>query len=151
MFANKVHMRVGTYIILGLTIVFLLCIGAAALLNKADKWYDQPPVRRFRVTIAEDQQQKFYDQLRKFADKYAFEYYFADFGTRDETVQVEMLHDNIKIIAIVTRADPGYFSVGFYGASPVGPRPDEKVIGELEIELKKYINEIPNVTITEDK
>jgi len=61
-----------------------------------------------------------------------------------------MSRDDIKIIASNIPPDPTRFPVRFYAKYPGSPV-DEETVDDLLIDLKSFISEIPNVTITEEK
>ena len=60
-----------------------------------------------------------------------------------------MSRDDIKIIS-TNPFDPRIFRISFYDKYPGYPV-DEETVDELVNDLKNFINEIPNVTITEKK
>jgi hypothetical protein len=60
-----------------------------------------------------------------------------------------MVRDSIQIISQDASDDLTVFSVHFYGLYP-GTTVDEDAVDELVTELKSFISEIPNVTITEE-
>jgi hypothetical protein len=89
----------------------------------------------------------FFAQLRKFADKHKLEISIRDSGLSEGLFVVDMRKDDIEIIGR-NPFDPRIFRIGFYDkyqGYPVG----EETVDELVNDLKGFINEIPNVTITE--
>lgn len=61
-----------------------------------------------------------------------------------------MSRDDIRIIAGDVPPDPTRVPVRFYAKHPGYPV-DEETVDELFSDLKSFISEIPNVTITEEK
>lgn len=59
-----------------------------------------------------------------------------------------MARNNIQIISENVPGNSGIYDVDFYGLYPGAPV-DEEAVNELVTELKSFISEIPNVTITE--
>lgn len=127
--------------------VLLFTLGC--ILNIADG-LSLEPVRRLRITIDESQREDLFAQFQKFAEKHGFEIQITDYGNRGEYFQVWMTHDNIQIISENAPGDARLFDVGFYGLYPGYPV-DEEVVDELLNDLKSFISEIPNVTITEER
>lgn len=113
----------------------------------------QLPIRSLRVTIDPSQREELFEQFHKFADKHDFEIVISDYGTGFESYLVEMLRDDIQIIAGHSRPDPELVSVGFYNQKRATPIPEETIetINELVVDLESFIMEIPNVTITEEQ
>jgi hypothetical protein len=106
------------------------------------------PVRILKVKIEQSQRQELFDQLQKFADKHDAKFVFSDYGTTDHFL-IEIWAEEVLITA---SDDPGTsrgVSVFFSGRHPAA-QVDEESIAELQIDLKSFINEIPNVMITEE-
>jgi hypothetical protein len=61
-----------------------------------------------------------------------------------------MVRDNVQITSGNSPRDPSLYEVDIYGLDPGSPV-DEETVDDLVNDLKGYINEIPNVTITEEK
>jgi hypothetical protein len=150
MFARGSKSRIVAWLLVGITVCVLGCIGMTKLIDKAGESSSQAPVRRLRVILDESQREVLFDQLQKFADKHGFSFVIADYGTGGELYLVEILGDNVKMLATINRTDPKVVSIGFYGRSPEDPPPDEEVVDALVIDLINFISEIPNVTITQE-
>jgi hypothetical protein len=138
-------------ILLSLLAALLACVGLGRLLTTLREGASQAPVRTLRVTIEEKQREQFFNQLKKFADNHEFQFELSDYATGGEHFQVWMLRDNVKIIAEDIPNAPTQISIGVYAESPDNPPPDEKIVDELLIDLRSFVSEIPNVTITEEK
>jgi hypothetical protein len=130
-------------------VVLLFTFGCTLFSNIEDQ-VSLEPVRRFRVKIEEAQREELFDQFENFAEKHDFKIEITDFGNRGKHFQVWMARDNIQIVAADVPGDPSTYSVDLLGMYP-GVPVDEEAIDELLIELKSYISEIPNVTISEEK
>ena len=133
-------------VLFGIVLCILGCIGFKAL-SRITGDGERPPVKSFRVTIDESQREKLFEQLRKFAEKHGFEISIRDSGLSEELYVVEMRRDDI-IINISNPFDPTVFRIGFYDQY-LRPPADRETVNELVGELKSFINEIPNATITE--
>ena len=141
-----------TYLLLGALLGAILCIlGCIGLvaLNTIAGDSGQPPIRSLRVTIDESQREEFFDQLRKFADQHGFEISIRDSGLSNELFVVDMRRDDIEIISR-NPFDPRIFRISFYDKYPGHPV-NEETADELLNDLKSFIGEIPNITITEEK
>jgi hypothetical protein len=60
-----------------------------------------------------------------------------------------MFRDDITINASINRHDPNIVSIGFFAKYPGYPV-EEETVDKLLNDLKSFISEIPNVTITEE-
>lgn len=109
----------------------------------------QTPIRSLRITLEKSQREELFDQLRKFADKHAFQFYISDYGTDGEAYLIQMLRDDITVNASINRHDPNIVSIGLFAKYPGYPV-DEETVDDLLNDLKSFISEIPNITITEE-
>ena len=128
----------------------LIATLACALGNSVGGGNSLLPVRKLRVIINENQREELFTQFQKFAEDNEFKIEITDYGNRGEHFQVWMARDNIQIISQDASDDLREFSVYFYGKYPGVPA-NEETVDELLDDLKSYINEIPNVTITEEQ
>lgn len=121
----------------------LVCV----LSNSAGGGNGLAPARSLTLTIAKNQREVFFDQLRKFADENAFETRLTDFNTNGESFQFWMSREDVFITASDVPPDPTlvYIFLTIYPGSSI----DEETIDELINDLKNHISEIPNVTIEE--
>jgi hypothetical protein len=106
----------------------------------------QAPIRKVDITLAQNQHDQLFDQLRKFADKHAFAIRIARTDPSGENFLVQMWREDIKVIA-VDSGDPGLFKIGFYNTYEERPVPT-RVFDELIDDLRGFIAEIPNTTFT---
>jgi hypothetical protein len=127
--------------------VLLFTFGCTLFSNIEDS-YKLEPVRRLRVKIEEGQREELFDQFEKFAEKHDFRIEITDFANMGKYFQVWMVRDNIQVVAEDVPGDPSTYDVDFLGLYP-GQPVDEEAIDELLIELKSFLSEIPNVSITE--
>jgi len=112
---------------------------------------EQLPIRSLRITIDPSQREDFFEQLQKFADKHAFDFKLSDYGTGGANFLVEILSEDIEILAVDIPKAPEMISVRFYDRRRSTPVSEETmdVINELAIDLENYIMEIPEITILE--
>ncbi len=108
---------------------------------------EQLPVRKVWVTLAQNQHDQLFEQLRKFANKHAFAIRIAPTAAPDDRYLVQMWREDIKIIASDS-LDPSLFKIGFYNTYNESPIPIQ-VFDELIIDLKVFISEIDGVVILE--
>lgn len=111
------------------------------------------PIQRLRVTMDPSHQEELFNQLQKFADKNNFKVIISDYSTSTATYQVELSRTDIIIRAIHNSHDLEIVSIGFYDRARATPVPEETLdtIDDLVIDLVSYLEEIPDVTITEGK
>jgi len=113
--------------------------------------YEKLPRRRLVITIEKSQQEELFTQLRKFADKGGFAIRIAPITSSSEDFSIELWREDIKIFG-ANPFIPGEFRLGFYDTDGAYPYPaSESILDDLESDLKSFIGEIPNVTITEEK
>ncbi len=106
----------------------------------------QTPIRKVWVTLAQNQHNQLFEQLRKFADKNAFRIRISQTDPSGENFLVQMWRDDIEVDA-VDSGDPGLFKISFFNTSEERPIPPQ-VFDELIIDLKGFIEKIPNTTFT---
>ena len=132
-------------------LLFLVVTGCVSLgvfeVSKGDG--SQLPVRRLDIKLDKNQRDIFFDRLRAFAEAHAFKFILTDYGSGDD-YQAEILGDHIKILAVILRHEPERVFIGFYGRYSEEPPPNEEIIVDLVDDLKSFISEIPNITITEE-
>jgi hypothetical protein len=136
---------------LSLCFVALACAFGFIVLQTTTQ--GQAPIRSLRVTINPSQREELFGQFQKFADKHGFEVVISDYGTGFESYVVEMQRDYIQIAAMHNSHDREIVEIGFYDETRATPVADKTIdtIDELIIDLKNFISEIPNVTVTEKK
>jgi hypothetical protein len=98
------------------------------------------------VTLAQNQRDLFFEQLRKFAQTHAFEILISQTDPSGENFLVEMWREDIEIIG-VDSGDPGLFKISFFTTSDERPVSSE-IVDELIADLRGRIGEIPNTTFT---
>lgn len=133
---------------LGVSILILGCMGTINMFNKIEESSSQGPIRSLRITIDKSQREELFDQFRKFAEKHAFEFHISDYGTGGEDYLIEMSRTDIIINASIIHHDPKIVSIGFFAKYPGYPV-NEETVDDLVNDLKNFISEIPNITITE--
>jgi len=106
-------------------------------------------IRSLKIKIDESQREELFAQFQKFADKHTFEFILSDYGTTDHFL-VEIWGESILITASDDPGDLESVTIFFSGKHPRNSV-DEETVDELLDDLKSYINEIPNVTLTEEK
>lgn|GEM_PF-2849269 len=148
---TKVIVIASLFVCFGLILCVFGYIRISSLFNIIDAGSNgQAPVRSLRLTIDESQREELFDRLRTFAEKHGFEYELTDYNTDGENFQFWMSRDDITIIANNVPPNPTRVPIRFYAKYPGYPV-DEETVEELLSDLKSFIGEIPNVTITEEQ
>ena len=147
--------RVKLMIVLGLLLSCLLGIlggmGVKTMMFPVKDNPQQLPRRTLWVTIDRSQWDQFLNQLRKFSDKWGYAIRIAPLDPDGNRFNVEMWRADMKLTAFMdTSFDNGTIQIHFYDTDRVRPVPDSYFDEEAN-DLKKFVNEIPNVTITEEK
>ena len=134
--------------------VALLCfVGGIRVL----KWYQQMtdchdgnlPLRSFEVTIDISQQPQLIS-LNKFAEENDFRFHIIKYTPNGEDFLLQLTRKDLEVSATNPFALGRFSKVGFYNNDCTHPTVVSDIDG-LVNDLKSYINEIPNVTITEEK
>jgi hypothetical protein len=114
---------------------------------------EQLPIRSLTITIDPSQREVLFNELRKFADSHDFEFMMTDYGTNGDRFLVELLGNQIKILAVDIYQAPTMVSISFYDQRRANPVSEEtlNIIDDLATDLKTSISDIPNTTITEEK
>lgn len=142
-----------TYLLLGVLSGAILCIlGFIALvaLNTIAGDSGQLPIRSLRITIDVNRREELFTQLQGFAEKHAFEILIREVEVHPDGIYIEMSRNDLKILAGDVPKSPTKISLRFYNKYPALPASQETV-DELLNDLKSFINEIPNVSVTEEK
>jgi len=135
------------------TLLLLGCLSMKQIVEIAGDNREQLPIRSLTLTIDPSQRDELFDQLRKLADKHNFEFLKSEFGPSGERFIIEMLGNHIKILADDTPKAPTIIAIDFYDQTRGNSVSEETVkkIDRLVSDLRTFLNEIPNVTITEGK
>ena len=107
---------------------------------------EKVPIRKVWITLAQNQHDQLFEQLRDFAGKNAFAIRISQTDPTGENFLVQMWREDIKVIG-VDSSDPGLFKIGFYNTYEEHPV-STRVFDELIFDLRKFILEIPNTTFT---
>ena len=151
MLAERTKFIMAVVLFLGVLVCILGCIGAKVLSDKVEKASSQLPIRSLIITIDETRQEELFAQLQKFADKHAFEIKIGHFfGTGGENFLFEMLRDDVYIHAGNVPSDLRVIYIRFYYKDRAHLAP-KQVVDDLYNDLKSFISEIPDATITEEK
>ena len=105
------------------------------------------PVKSMEITMDLDQREEFFTQLQNFADKHSLELRSTFYDADKKGFLIVLAGDGFDISAISTLHYPREISVDFYNeASPPTP---QATFDELSLDLKNFLNKIPNVIIKE--
>ena len=109
------------------------------------------PIRTLSIQVEENQREELFSQLRKFSDKHQlrFDLDFYDGKEGNEIFSMVMYGDTLHISALSKPITTTELDINFYEEDPTNPASQETV-DELFNDLKVFISEIPNVTISEE-
>lgn len=135
---------------LSILLIVLCCLGSCACISifmiNNYMHSSNSPRKNIAITLAVTQQQNFFDQLQKFADKHAFTFR-KDAGPRQNTdFLLEMARPDIKLTGTNGFA-AGEYKIFFYDVDPFRPAP-EAVFDDLVNDLKSFISVIPGATFS---
>jgi hypothetical protein len=150
MFFNRLKLSAGEWLVLGLFLGVLVGIGFSKItmeekpkVNPADI-----PRRLVTVTIAKNQQEELFVQLRKFADKWRYAIRIAP-TSKSGLFRVDMWRSDIHVGGVYSD-EYGTLQVAFNYTESRRPVPDRYFTEEVD-DLKTFIDEIPNATFTVSK
>ena len=115
--------------------------------NKNNSPYQKYPRRTILVNIQVTQQETLFDALRNFAEEEGFAIRIAPTAPSGIDFIVQMWREDVKVTAL-NDPEPGNFRVGIFDTDSAVSIP-EWAIDSLQRKLIRYIENIPNVTITE--
>jgi len=107
------------------------------------------PKKTLGVVIDLDQREKFFEQLKRFANAHDFDIHIGPTTPAGDTFNIYMSRKDVILIANNPFHPRGY-DIAFYDKDPAIPV-SEEVIDSLMSDLKRFISEVPNVTINEEK
>jgi hypothetical protein len=146
MLERRTKIFVLIFLILGLFAILILPGKTKTDFPTMPTKYTQAPIRKVDVTLAQDQHDQLFEQLRRFADKHAFTIRISQIDPSGDNFLVQMRRDDIDIKAFDS-GDPGLFKIGFYNVNLENPI-STLVVNNLIIDLKEFIAKIPNTTFT---
>lgn len=135
-------------------VTIMICVAIAFGAQKLLKTWKEGfvtlhPKKTLVVIIDLGQQEKFFEQLTRFSDAYAFDIHIGPTTLSGDTFNINMSRKDVMVIANNV-FDKKTFDIVFYDKNPANPAPQE-TIESLFSNLKRFISEIPNVTITEER
>jgi hypothetical protein len=107
-------------------------------------------MRSLRITIDVNRREELFTQLREFVEKHRFEILIREVKVHPDGIFIAMYRNDLKMLGNDVPKSPTIISLGFYNRYPLLPASQETV-DELFKDLKAFISEIPNVTISEEK
>ena len=113
--------------------------------NSSEKF----PIRTLLLQIDKDKREELFVQLRQFSEKNDLEFHLS-FYKNGEVFFVEIYGDQLEILAQSIPGISGEIRVDIYEANPSKP-PSQETVNKLYDGLKEFINQIPNLTIIEEK
>lgn len=150
MSANYKKLIVIVSLFLGILLCIFGCLNMKPNIEKGLSNPGNPPIRRLRIMIDVHQREELFAQLREFANKHAFEFHLT-FYDRDKTIfLVELYREDLQILAADVPEAPKRINLRFLDQNPATPT-SEETVDELFSDLKSFLDEIPNVTITEEQ
>ena len=146
--------RAKRYFLIGSILGILICVfGCANMIATSSSEYNKRypsvklPIRILSIQLDENQREELFVQLRKFSEKHELEFYL-NFYRGGEIFSIEMRGKGIEIAALSTNTTE--LDISFFEEDPTNP-PSQETVDELYNDLKAFISEIPDVTITEEK
>ena len=134
--------RLSAIVCLGILLWIMACIVGPSYPNS------QAPARSLSVIIEKSQQDQLFEQFQKFSEKHGFKFSTRGSGLSDELVIIYMARQDI-LIGASNPFEPEVFRVNLRRIYPEYPV-DDATFDALLIDMKRFLEEIPNITITEE-
>ena len=129
-------------------IIVVIVFGVKTLLeNWKEGAVTLHPKKTLIVIIDSSQREKFFEQLTRFADAYAFKIHIGPTTPAGNTFNVNMSRKDVVFIANNV-FDPKKFNISAYDQNPANPV-SEDLINNLFNNLKKFLGEVPNIRISD--
>lgn len=136
-------------VLLGVLACFILgCLWAGGALLLSDNG-EKLPIRSLGIVIDVEQRDELFTQLKSFAEKHDFEILIRDVKVQPNGIYIVISRNDIEIRAIDTPMSPENITFRFYDRPPFPL--SQETVDELFNELRSFLEEIPNVTIKEEK
>jgi len=133
-------------LLLGILLCILGCVSVIPYINLKGN-PNSLPVRILRITTDVNQREELFTQLRKFADKHSLEFILNLYSSDNTLFLVEIKGDGFHIDAGDVSNSPREIEIYFFNEA--SPPTSQETFDKLYDDLKSFLNEIPNVTITE--
>ena len=148
MSAKQLKLILIVCLLAGLLVCGFACISLTRSINLKGNPNDLP-VESFTIITELNQREEFFTQMRTFADKHALKFALVVHSPDKASFAIQIDGDGFFITAVGTTISPREIDIGFYNA-PYSPTltPQETVDGLMD-DIKHFVNEIPNVMITE--
>ena len=143
-------------VLIGSILGILICVfGCAKMIATSSSEYNESypsvrlPIRTLSIRVDKDQREELFSQLRKFSEKHRLKFYLSFYEDK-KIFFVVMYGDTLHISALSKPITTTELDINFYEEDPTNP-PSQETVDELFNDLKVFISEIPNVTISEEK
>jgi hypothetical protein len=132
-----------------------LALGVASVFGTQQLWKTwkarfgtSHPKKTLVFTIDLSQRDKLFEQLTRFAEAHDFRIHIGTTTPAGDTFSITMSRKDVMVWGDNVLSPLEEYDFAFYDEDPTNPASQE-TIESLHNSLKKFINEIPNVTITE--
>ena len=112
-------------------------------------------IKSLIITIDENRDQEVLDQLQKFAEKHSLEFILS-FSSDKSLFHLEIYSDGFHVISenrLQAKGIDGIFMTFYTDINNKTPNPTsipQETFDELFNDLKNFLEEIPNATVTEE-
>lgn len=134
--------------ILGILICVVGCANLADNFNTKDP-SEKLPIRTLSIRVDKDQREELFSQLRKFSEKHHLSFDLSFYRDK-EIFFIVMSDETIDISGLSKPITTTELDINFYAEDPTNP-PSQEMVNELYNDLRMFISEIPNVTISDEK
>lgn len=142
-------------VITGLLVTITICVamvfGAQQLVKtwKA-RFGTSYPKKTLVVSIGLGQRERFFEQLTRFADAHDFKIHIGPTTPSGDTFSIYMSRKDVVVWGDNVSSPREEYDFAFYDEDPTNPA-SEETIDSLFNSLKRFINEIPNAIMTEQR
>ena len=142
-------------VLIGSVLGILICVFGYAYLTASSSEYNKRypserlPIQTLSIRVDKDHREELFSQLRKFSEKHRLSFDLAFYRDK-EIFSIVMSDETIDISGLSKPITTTELDINFYEEDPTNP-PSQETVDELFNDLKSFISEIPNVTISEEK
>jgi len=142
-------------LLIGSILGILICVFGCANMIESSSEYNKRypserlPIRILSIRVDKDQREELFSQLRKFSEKHHLSFDLSFYRDK-EIFFIVMSDETIDISGLSKPITTTELDINFYEEDPTNP-PSQETVDELYSDLKSFISEIPNVTITGEK
>jgi hypothetical protein len=151
MLASRSKTSISGYLVISLLCCVLGTVAFARYQKTTACFNDRPPLKSFVVTIGSYQERWLIKPSQEFAGKNGFKFDISYFDQHGREYLIDMRRKDVEVVVSNNIIDLDKFDVTFYNYDCIHPTVASDIDGLVRDLKSSFQEEIPNVTITEEK